>query len=93
MISTFESANVEISCFALDVQNTFRVAEQWSAGVAKNRGKPDAGMLVRERIVTSMLKKSSGSPNWFSFLTVPGGKANKSAVLICSSAFLVRLAS
>ena len=59
----------------------------------KTAGKPDAGMLVRERIVTSILKKSPGSPNWFSFLTVPGGKANKSAVLICSSAFLVRLAS
>ena len=36
------------------------VAEQRSTGVAKkSAGKPDAGGLVRERLVPSMLQKSS----------------------------------
>ena len=57
----------------------------------KTKGKPDAGWLVRERIVTSILQKSSGSANCFSFLTGPGikGKSTncKSPVLVCFAAF------
>ena len=63
----------------------------------KTAGKPDTGWHVLERIVTSVLEKSSGSLNCFSFLTGPSIKAKstncKSAILIYLSAFFIRLAS
>ena len=52
----------------------------------ENHGKPDSRWLFPEKIVTSMLEKSSGSLNWFSFLTRPAIKAKstncKSVILI-----------
>ena len=58
-------------------------------GYRETARKPDAGWLVRERIVTSSLEKSSGRLNCFSFLTGHGIKAKStncnSAILICLS--------
>jgi len=55
--------------------------------------KQNTEWLVRERIVTSILEKSSGSLNCFSFHTGPGIKAksancNFAILLFCLYAFL-----
>ena len=60
-----------------------RIAEQQSVRGVKTRksaGKPNSEWLVREITVKSNSEKSSGSLNWFSFLTGLGLKQNQQSV-------------
>ena len=51
----------------------FRIrAEQRFARVVKTAGKPEARWLIRDRTVTSISERSSGSLSRFLFLTGPG---------------------